>query len=146
VHFTTWTTKPGQKTNFRQYSCAGIQIWRTIFVTYCIIDSLVSILWKVWSVLIKLFYKDFYYTHMLSMSALELTTLFWTLMTSFDFKHVLTLLSPISHWNAHVYPHISPVTFTRMWVCICKGLGTKLLESYFFRVWTWVLNWECHTC
>jgi hypothetical protein len=95
IHFSTWATKPVQKTHFRQYSCAWIKTLSTVFVTYCITSSLVYVFWKVCSVPMKWFYVEFYCAHMLSMAALQIPTLFWTLMTSFDFRHVPTFLPPL---------------------------------------------------
>jgi hypothetical protein len=54
----------------------------------------------------KWFYVDFYHAHILSIAALKLTTLFWTLMTIFDFRHVPTLLPPY-HIEMHMCIHIS---------------------------------------
>jgi hypothetical protein len=62
-------------------------------------------LWKVWSVPMKWLYVDFYCAHMLSIAALQLPTVFWTLMTIFYLRHVPTLLPPY-HIEMHMCIHI----------------------------------------
>jgi hypothetical protein len=61
-------------------------------------------------------------------------------MTILDFRYVPTFLPPHITMKCTCISIYLPITFTCMWVCICKGLATKLGNPVFWGgrtgVWT----------